>query len=235
MKYIVLTTGVRLDLSSHTVVAEAFVVPRYDGFLSPLDDLDVRRCPIKFTAEQLTVWEYLLPFTAERCRDWAHKDDCLYKQTRTTLSTLPPGKSPICECGNGHVTDAFRQQPGWASWAKHATRIVLSPLFSVSYLDPTLSIERILSEDIIRIFEESHGVSAAMWGTLRFKGGRIGKDYSQTLCSGCTCWIPRVKRKTCSKCKQVIYCSEICQKNHWQEHKPICMENRERQRSQPAT
>ncbi|KIP06825.1 hypothetical protein PHLGIDRAFT_72162, partial [Phlebiopsis gigantea 11061_1 CR5-6] len=45
---------------------------------------------------------------------------------------------PLCACGKGYVTDAFREQTEWAPWAPHATRIALSPLFAVSYLEPTL-------------------------------------------------------------------------------------------------
>lgn len=38
------------------------------------------------------------------------------------------------------------------------------------------------------------------------------------------------KFKMCSKCRGALYCSEICQRNDWQRHKPYCKENRKQKK-----
>jgi len=43
------------------------------------------------------------------------------------------------------------------------------------------------------------------------------------------------KFRKCSQCKEVSYCSEICQKAHWRQHKDVCKpRNPQKNRSQPA-
>ena len=217
---LILISALCLDLSAHTVIADAFVVWKHNEFLEPLKKANMQRIDVRFTAAQLTTLKYLLPALAERCRDWIHANDCVRKHAGPVPSLLPPGELPLCDCGKGHVTESFRQQPEWAPWAPYATRIALSPLFAVSYLEPTL--RDMEGDDVVDFLLEDHGVTEAVLSTLRMRGGRVGQDYSKTICSGCYMWIPRPQRKKCGACKVATYCSAECQKSDWRRHKAQC-------------
>lgn len=36
------------------------------------------------------------------------------------------------------------------------------------------------------------------------------------------CFATDKKLLTCSQCKSILYCSKLCQKNHWKDHKSYC-------------
>eukprot|EP01083_Nonionella_stella_P069805 186323_1 len=41
-------------------------------------------------------------------------------------------------------------------------------------------------------------------------------------CSRCLCVMQRARFKRCGRCNSVSYCSRLCQKSHWKEHKVAC-------------
>ena len=49
-----------------------------------------------------------------------------------------------------------------------------------------------------------------------------GSSYYCAMCLGVAS-LPQHPLKSCSKCKQVIYCGRSCQKLHWTEHKTVCV------------
>ena len=61
-------------------------------------------------------------------------------------------------------------------------------------------------------------VTAAKIGKIRKKEMRVSKNVK--TCAVCNAAL--AKPKFCSRCKEVAYCSPICQKKHWKTHKKEC-------------
>lgn len=134
--------GVRYDVSAHTVVCDAYILllpvsltrlmtPAIMGLGDVAETLEV-------TQDVLFAWNKLLPAFAERCRTWEHTASCEYVvERRIPLTDDARGDLvPLCSCGLGKdvegkmATDAL-----WKTFAPHVTRIAVSPLFAVSYLE----------------------------------------------------------------------------------------------------
>ncbi len=50
------------------------------------------------------------------------------------------------------------------------------------------------------------------------------KDTSSVpICVCASCKKPSLKMKKCAGCESVNYCSKECQKQHWKEHKAVCI------------
>jgi hypothetical protein len=62
---------------------------------------------------------------------------------------------------------------------------------------------------------------------LRQGAGEVRGAAKNGVCQNPTCSKTDVKRLFCGKCKRVAYCSAICQKEHWGQHKKICVEGTE--------
>ncbi|KAI6100535.1 hypothetical protein F5141DRAFT_1031364 [Pisolithus sp. B1] len=132
----ILVTDIRLDIGSHTVVADSWIIP---GSNDIRDKLKIAKVlSIKTDAYESEAWRYLLPLFIERCRTWKHKPDCEYLVHNSV--PLYPGfgsdtkKVPWCSCGMGIGTEVLRERYGSVS-AKYATRAAISPLFPVSYME----------------------------------------------------------------------------------------------------
>lgn len=216
---VVFIAGLKLDLAGHTVVLDAYVLPSHAELPSTLQvalsGLRSTSARINITKEGSAMWRYLLPSLAERCRDWKHWEDCAYAMT----GQVPSGRSPLCECGTGKlaVSSLTGKRRDWAPFVPYLTKIALSPLFGVSYLEPMCvssvkALEKILAD---------HGVPV---GTLRLliDGGRVGEDHSDTFCETCMYWLPPGSRKACSGCESVIYCGKACQVFNWAQHRSQC-------------
>jgi len=50
----------------------------------------------------------------------------------------------------------------------------------------------------------------------------LAKKETQKGCAGCDTWGPAKKLKFCNGCHLVQYCSQQCQRNHWDYHKLVC-------------
>ncbi|THU78061.1 hypothetical protein K435DRAFT_811887 [Dendrothele bispora CBS 962.96] len=51
----------------------------------------------------------------------------------------------------------------------------------------------------------------------------INKDeFFSRQCFQCRSFDPNKRCKRCTRCSQAFYCSEKCQKAHWERHKPLC-------------
>ncbi|KAI6043438.1 hypothetical protein EDC04DRAFT_2651237 [Pisolithus marmoratus] len=131
----ILVTDVRLDIGSHTVVADSWIVP----WSKDVQDKVKREvlC-IKTDAYESEAWRHLLPLLIERCRTWKHKPGCEYL-VHNSIPLYPgagsdPKKLPWCSCGMGIGTEVLKERYGNVL-AKCATRAAIGPLFPVSYME----------------------------------------------------------------------------------------------------
>ncbi|GJE85069.1 DUF4470 and zf-MYND domain-containing protein [Phanerochaete sordida] len=206
---------IRLDVAAHAVVMDAYVLPLHDSFMYKIEQAlaNIRNlCQVNLSAEEHLAWKYLLPSLVERCRTWTHTPKCAYAAAgaRVPLAT-EHGEVPICACGRGKVDDAFRARKEWAPFLPYVTRIALSPLFAVSFL------------------ESVAGGLKEMTDTVRAKGSASGgaparPSSAQPDVSRCRVCKTAVKDRpmVCSRCKKVAYCSRDCQTKDWKLHKLSC-------------
>ncbi|KAI6096042.1 hypothetical protein F5141DRAFT_1067894 [Pisolithus sp. B1] len=115
----ILVMDIRLDLSSHTVVADSWIILWTNNIQYKVKIEQI--LPIKTGAHESEAWRHLFPLFIERCHTWKHKPSY-------------PKKVPWCSCGMGIGTEVLRERYGNVS-AKYAMRAAISPLFPVSYME----------------------------------------------------------------------------------------------------
>ncbi|GJE85242.1 DUF4470 and zf-MYND domain-containing protein [Phanerochaete sordida] len=217
--------ALRLDLGSHTIVADGYALPvTRDTSKDLLESLNaVRSHRLRLSDDEMESWKFLLPALVERCRDWAHGEDCAYTANPKVPLSTKPGDSPICSCGAGRVAPDFAAQEYAAPFAALATRIALSPLFSVSYVDPTCR-AALRDDTTLPQLLRDHEVSSPAAFLLALHGSRrrLEQADSDTMCKRCGAWIPQGLRKHCGACQTAVYCSEHCQREAWATHKLTC-------------
>ncbi|TEB27907.1 hypothetical protein FA13DRAFT_1666645 [Coprinellus micaceus] len=137
----------RFDGASHTVVCDGYVfagtpawiqsiigTPLEKSFGQLLTNADVVRVPI-FQGE-MQGWKQLLPAFAERCRTWSHNANCEYNLEGNTIPLSEEMEEvPLCSCGQGKEVEGMLAVPLWKPFAPYVTRVAISPLFAVSYLE----------------------------------------------------------------------------------------------------
>lgn len=196
---LIFVTDLRLDLASHTIVADACILPLTHTIIEEISStltklLNDRFVSIQTLGEEVTAWKKLLPALTERCREWKHKASCEYIVQGVVPLSLEMEETPICSCGKGVGIDAFRKVKEWKAIAKYVTRAAIGPLFAVSYLE---SVASFIEEKLSNI-QEPPGRCANCAGS--------GKP----------------KLLICSKCKKTRYCTPACQKEDWKRHKREC-------------
>ncbi|KAF5388293.1 hypothetical protein D9615_000823 [Tricholomella constricta] len=200
----------RLDLPSHTVVADMCAIPLTKSIrrleaarqvLNRINSSDTTAFTAIADDEELTAWWQLLPVLAERCRDWPHLTTCSYLKTGGSPSEFSDlNTSPLCGCGRGMGLSQKFLEGEWKGMAPYVTRVALSTFFALSYL------ETIGSKALERVFEAFD---------LKKPGG----------CDACGGpGVPQLMR--CSACAQAMYCSRACQKGHWKTHKAVCKQKK---------
>ena len=204
---ILFVPNIRYDLASHTMVCDAFVLTLTDVLmpkLMPWFEILLRGGieSVLLGTDEVRGWKQLLPALAERCRTWTHQPKCEY----TVQNRLPPlsvavsiNGDPLCSCGRGKAVDGMLRAPApdlWKKFAPFVTRVALSPLFAVSYLEPVISQKELC---------------ASM------------SNNDPSVCARCHKSDKDAQLLRCSQCKIVTYCSNKCQKAHWKAHKPTCM------------
>ncbi|CAL1701833.1 unnamed protein product [Somion occarium] len=131
--------GLRLDLPAHTVVADAFVLPVNQSILKTglkeAFSLTNSIFGVNLSPDELIMWKRALPAMAERCRHWTHKMKCLYKKHGKIPLSTEYVHSPLCDCGVGRDIQTLITRKEWKPFAPYVTRVAISPLFSVSYLE----------------------------------------------------------------------------------------------------
>jgi hypothetical protein len=200
---LIFVTNLRLDLASHTIVADAYVLPLTESLIPTLfrslDKLERNGLVQIITAgEEMLAWKRLLPAFTERCREWNHKMSCEYLQKGVVPLSLEIGASPICGCGKGQNVNAFRKVKAWKDLTQYVTRAAFGPLFAVSYLENVATLPEGIGKD-----------DPAEMSQLPDKCAECGGP-------------GKPKLLLCSKCKAAKYCSSTCQKKGWKSHKIQC-------------
>lgn len=136
--------GLKYDLPAHTIVCEAFVLPLYPELLGrivqPFGDVVTRSLTnVKTYKGEIEAWKQLLPAFVERARtSWTHGDNCEYKANGMIPLSTDMEKDPLCSCGRGKDVEGMMKVDLWRRLAPHVTRVALSPLFAVSYLETVI-------------------------------------------------------------------------------------------------
>jgi MYND finger len=174
-------------------------------------------CSINVTEKELKLWKQILPALAERCRTWKHKtESCEYLLT----GEIPPPKgledaqTPFCSCGNGQLPPKFmgdlKMQHLEYVLQKYATRIAISPVFSVPYIE----------DCFMQTMPRSTGGIADL-GSVLVTGRQLCKACGSDRRKGSSGASQALLM--CTRCKLVRYCSKECQKADWKEHKAACV------------
>ncbi|KAF7363893.1 hypothetical protein MSAN_01047300 [Mycena sanguinolenta] len=140
---VLLVDQLRFDLSAHTIVCDGFVLPLSDERMMEMIMINeqnlakllgqARQIPVE--PGEVKSWKQLLPVLVERCRTWKHRDSCQYANEGRVPLTTEMEFIPLCACGEGQDVQRMHDVPLWKPFAKYCTRIALSPLFAVSYVE----------------------------------------------------------------------------------------------------
>ncbi|KAG6328214.1 hypothetical protein ID866_10875, partial [Astraeus odoratus] len=97
---IIIVTDLRLDLASHTVVADSWILPGSDDIQDMLQKELLSVLSIKTSVHESEAWRHLLPLLIERCRTWKHKPTCEYLSHNSVPlypeASSDPNKVPFC-------------------------------------------------------------------------------------------------------------------------------------------
>lgn len=131
----------RFDLHSHTIICDAHVLPLTHELMPKIENVFAKLVNsddvVSVTVQEgeMHMWKQLLPALVERCRSWKHRGNCEYQLQRKVPLTEMMEEDPLCSCGRGKNAEAMSKVALWSKLAPHVTRIALSPLFAVSYLE----------------------------------------------------------------------------------------------------
>jgi len=195
---VIFVPTLRFDLASHTLVADAYVLHvnlDNPGKVAVFGDL---LC-VELWGEEIAAWNRLLPALAERCRTWKHGPNCEFLAKTSIPLSLKHKIDPLCSCGKGKdISEAFKKEKEWESATPFVTRIAISPIFGLPYVESIGGFTDKMAQEVDKQFEERRDICARCGGP--------GK--------------PRLL--VCGACKSASYCSVGCQKEDWKKHKPTC-------------
>ena len=194
----VFVTGLFLDNNSHSVVAEAYVLPLMNvPHTDTVNKLITSANNIRVPTESYTLFKKVLRAMAERCRDWEHSESCEFL-TEEGFSAKE-GRSPFCSCGVGKVQKSFHTGE-WKEISDYVTRVAITPIFSVPYI------------------ERTRFAGSEIKSNLIFSDESMRKLNIGPKCQVCG----KEGRKKCGGCGEVQYCSRECQTKDWKSHKSVC-------------
>ncbi|KAL6305504.1 hypothetical protein BKA93DRAFT_216465 [Sparassis latifolia] len=132
----------RFDLHSHTVICDGYVLSMTAQILAIPRMLELFKKLILGThrlvvdKRETQAWKHLLPALVERCRiSWQHGDNCEYKAQDRIPLTIHSYADPVCSCGRGNHVEGMSAFGEWCEFAPYVSRIALSPLFAVTWLE----------------------------------------------------------------------------------------------------
>jgi MYND finger len=222
---LLIVSALKLDIANHTVILDTAVLPLSH---KPLGDSKVQKflgglqsttqlCSINVTDKELRLWKHILPALAERCRTWKHKpESCEYLLAGEIPAPkgLEDGNTPLCSCGNGQLPEKFMEALKIPHLEyvlqKYATRIAISPIFAVPYVE----------DCFLRDMPRGSGGSLGSGSHLPTGGlqcNACGSDKKREANATSQALL------TCMRCKLARYCSKECQKVDWEEHKTACV------------
>ncbi|KAF8906810.1 hypothetical protein CPB84DRAFT_1769725 [Gymnopilus junonius] len=131
----------RFDLASHTIVCDGYVLPLTVALLKKIEKPFAklvhqgRMVDVLLPDGEIQAWKQLLPAFVERCRSWTHGPNCEYIAQGHIPLTEGMEADPLCSCGKGKDVEGMNKVALWKEVAPYVTRVALSPLFAVSYLE----------------------------------------------------------------------------------------------------
>lgn len=205
-------SAIRLDGANASVALDAAVIPftvdiikggKLEAFLLILRELEC--CTITVDDDELVLWKKVLPALAERCRNWTHTPECEYAKPQATVPlSTEPGKQVLCSCGAGKLPENFISLPEWDVASQFATRIAISPVYAVPFVEDV--VDPSVAESMSKLGLDVQGdETLRCWscGAVEAKGGG--------------------SLKKCMRCVKVKYCSIECQKKDWKKHRMECV------------
>lgn len=220
---IFLGSSLRLDAANSTVVLDAAILPltlplvhKIRPFLEEINELP--SATLTVDDNELRLWKEVIPAMVERCRTWEHKSTCEYREKSHIPLSVKDGESPICSCGNGQLPAKFIAVPRWNSVSRYATRIAISPSYSVPFIEEIIPPE-ILSSAAARNQSSSN---ANISSVLVPSSSTLLDGLNE--CHNCGKGKKEDGKELmkCSRCRIARYCSSECQRGNWKEHKKVC-------------
>ncbi|KAJ6482109.1 hypothetical protein C8R47DRAFT_982261 [Mycena vitilis] len=139
---IIFIGAVRFDLSAHTLICDAYVLPLTPALMSKVGAefgnlvREGNILNVGVYGDEMKAWKQLLPSFVERCRAWKHANNCEYRTQKMVPLGVEMHLDPLCSCGRAKDVDGMRKEKLWSPFAQSVTRIAISPLFALSYLEP---------------------------------------------------------------------------------------------------
>ena len=200
---VIFVPTLRFDLASHTLVADAYVLPLNRDRLRKVEQtlaaIAGELLCMELQGDGVATWKRLLPALAERCRTWKHGPNCEFLAKRSIPLSLEPENDPLCSCGKGKdISAAFTKERKWSSAAPFVTRVAIGPIFGVPCVEGSGGPTDTTTQRSDKEFEELRDRCAQCGGP--------GKP----------------KLLVCGGCRSISYCSAGCQKEDWKKHKPTC-------------
>ncbi|KAI1792264.1 hypothetical protein LXA43DRAFT_1133680 [Ganoderma leucocontextum] len=208
---------IRFDVAAHTVVCDAFVLPLCPPLMRTMGPLFVELLNrgvvnVRVYGGEMRAWKRLLPALVERCRTtWTHGANCEYVATGKIPLELETGEGdPLCGCGRGKDVDGMLRDGLWKKFAPFVTRVAISPLFAVSYLEPVFG-------------RHEEGGDPGASASHPHPEPNVNGTTSVARCSRCRKReSSALKLLRCGRCRTALYCSKACQKGDWKTHKLQC-------------
>jgi MYND finger len=138
---ILFINDLKFDLHSHTIICDGYVLPLTPDLLLKIESVFAKlvvngdMVNVAMMEGEMQTWKQLLPAFVERCRSWNHEENCEYKSQGKIPLTQIMEVDPLCSCGRGKDVEGMSKAALWRDFAPYVTRVALSPLFAVSYLE----------------------------------------------------------------------------------------------------